>query len=132
MITTFRVGAMSSPRLRVGLALWMRRIRCWMLRAQDALQLGQVPYLELGCPHALGQGAPVAVNPGRSHAHALGASDVDLRAVADEERLAGSRAQPSERQLEDDGLGLAPADLVGDDHGLEEISYRFSFKNVPR
>src|ERR1700687_2205008 len=112
MITTLRVGAMSSPRLPVGLALWMRRFGSEMLHAQDALQLGQVPYLELGSLHVVRQGAPVAVDPGRGHAHALGARDVDIRAVADEERFAGSRAQPSERHLEDDGLGLAPADLV--------------------
>src|ERR1700693_4158244 len=100
MMTTFRVGAMSSPCLPVGLALWMRRTgpqmpQCYtpqMLYAQDPLELGQVPYLELGSLHPLGQGAPVAVDPGRGHADALGARDVDVRTVADKQRVTGSRA----------------------------------------
>src|SRR6266508_1723258 len=135
MMTTFRVGAMFCPYLSVGLVL---RMRCSfdasnvLLDAQDTLELGQVPYLELRRLDVPGQGARVPVDPGHGHAHALGARDVDIRAVADEERLAGGKTKAPQRQLEDDGLGLAPPDFVGDHHRLEEIGHAFTLEDVPR
>src|SRR5215831_18162531 len=120
MMTTLRVGAMSVLACRV---CWLvsaplgcprRRSGC-TIPAENTLELGQVADLEFRRGHALGESGRLPVDPGRWHAHAAGPHHVDVRSVAHEEGLPGGDPQALERALEDHGLGLAPADFVGDD-----------------
>src|SRR5882672_5912534 len=138
MMTTFRVAARSllasslvSPLNAAILGCPERRPGCALL-AKDTLELAQIPDLELWWRHALRQGRRLAVDPGRGHAHALGAHHIDVRPVAHEERLARADGQPAQRELEYDGLGLAPAHLVGYHDGVEEVCHPFPFEDMPR
>src|SRR5437867_4112508 len=72
----------------------------------------------------------VRIDPRGVHADLLRPEHVDLGAVADEERLAGSNPETAERLVEDRALGLPPADGVGDDDRAEKAGDALALENV--
>src|SRR6184192_1035285 len=72
----------------------------------------------------------VRIDPRGVHADLLRPEHVDLGAVADEKRLAGSNAETAERLVEDRALGLPPADGVGDDDRAEKAGDALALENV--
>src|SRR5437773_11469579 len=81
--------------------------------AEDGTELSQVPDLVVRPCDAVGQRLPRTIHPRDGHAQPLGAHDVDVRAIADEQRVGRRHADARERLLEDPATRLAPSDLVG-------------------
>src|SRR5437870_3628754 len=99
---------------------------------QDTGQLAQVADLVRGRPDPGWQRLGLAVDPRRVHADPLRAEHVDVRAVADEERVLRPDCEATERRVEDLPLRLAPADGVGDHDSAEEFHDARALQDVER
>src|SRR5229473_4631790 len=99
--------------------------------AENGPELREVSDLEVGRLDVRGQLGRVAIDPRGGHAHRPGPEHVDVGPVPHEQGLGRAEVHPSEGGLEDDRLGLAPPDLVGDDDGLEERGEALALEDGP-
>src|SRR4030095_4270616 len=116
MMTTLRVVATSSSWSLSPLGLDAAR---GLRDAEYSPELLEIADLEVGGLDVVRQSRSLAIDPRGRHAHRAGAQHVDVGAVTHEEGAGRAQPHAPERGLEEDRLGLAPADLVGDDDGLE-------------
>src|SRR6266508_933237 len=100
--------------------------------AENPRELLQVADLEGRGPDARGERRGVPIDPHRVHPDALSPRHVDVGAVAHVQRLAGAHAEPAQRGLEDHGLGLPPAYLIGHHPRLEQVGDAFAFQDPAR
>src|SRR6185369_17553429 len=97
MMTTFRVVPMCPPGVPRAPLEGPGRLR----DAENGPELREVAELEVGRLDVGRQGLGVAVDPRGRHADRAGAQDVDVGAIAHEERVRGLEAHAVERGLED-------------------------------
>src|SRR5215469_12044461 len=126
MMTTLRVVATCSSSSR---ARWDAAGGLW--DAKDRPELREIADLEVGRLHVGGEGGGLPVDPRAGHAHPAGAQYVGVGAVAHEQRVGRFERHLPQRGLEDDRLRLAPAHLVGDDDGLEEMRDTLTLEDGP-
>jgi len=95
---------------------------------EDGLEIGEVADLVLR--REIPPAAPrTRIDPRGVHADAVRALDVDVGAIADEERARGIGARGGQRPPEDVRARLAPADGVGHDHRGEEVQHAGGLEN---